>query len=76
MLDHKYGTYFNEELNNSVAKYATKTKCFSGTKFLEVRVCIAMGTNIAGHVEFWKKVLAKMNIQMNEFLQKCSYEKR
>ena len=64
MLDHKYDTCLNEALNNSVAKYAPKTKCFSGSKSLEARVCIAMGTNIVGHVEFWKKVLAEMNIKM------------
>ena len=52
MLDHDHDTSLNEALNNSVMSFAPKNKCFSGTKSLEARVCIAMGINIVGHEVF------------------------
>lgn len=54
MLNHRKDTCLNEALNNAVMSFAPKNKCFSGTRSLEARVCIAMGCNIIGHKMFGK----------------------
>ena len=75
MLNHKNDTSLNEALNNSVMSFAPKNKCFSGTKSLEARVCIAMGVNIVGHYKFWKLVFAKLGITMTDSLIKVLQQK-
>lgn len=52
-LDHEYDTCMNEARNNSVATFAPKNRCFSGTKSLEARVCMSAGIDIDGHFLFW-----------------------
>ena len=68
MLNHNKDTSLNEALNNSVMSFAPKNKCFSGSKSLEVRVCIAMGINIVGHHKFWQLVLERLGITMTDSL--------
>ena len=68
MLNHKKDTSLNEAINNSVMSFAPKNKCFSGSKSLGARVCIAMGVNIVGHHKFWKLVFKRMGITMTDSL--------
>ena len=42
---HSYSTQKNEAMNNSVAKYAPKTRTYSTTMALTNRVMIAIGTS-------------------------------
>jgi hypothetical protein len=50
-------------------KYAPKSKTYSKTLSLKVRVCIAASTNCTGHELFWKKVLQRMKLEMSSELQ-------
>ena len=75
MLNHNKDTSLNEALNNSVMSFAPKNKCFSGTKSLEARVCIAMGVNIVGHHKFWQLVFDRLGINMTESLN-CVLRKK
>ena len=60
---HSYSTQKNEAMNNSVAKYAPKTRTYSTTMALTNRVMIAIGTSNLGYVTFWERV----------FFRSCSY---
>ena len=75
MLDHNKDTCLNEALNTSVAAFAPKNKCFSGTNSLEARVCMSAGINIDEHFLFWHKVLKEMGITMTESLESVLNEK-
>ena len=48
MLMHQWSTQINEIMNNSIAVYVPKTKNFSGTLSLRIRVGISTGTLALG----------------------------
>ena len=52
---HSYSTQKNEAMNNSVAKYAPKTRTYSTTMALTNRVMIVIGTSNLGYVTFWER---------------------
>ena len=52
-------------MNNSVAKYASKTGTYSTTMALTNRVMIAIGTSNLGYVTFWEGVFSDLTLIMN-----------
>jgi len=62
---HCYSTQKNEAMNNSVAKYAPKTRTYSTTMALTNRVMIAIGTSNLGYVTFWERVFTDLDLIMN-----------
>jgi len=62
---HNYSTQKNEVMNNSVAKYAPKTRTYSTTMALTNRIMIAIGTYNFGYVTFWQRVFLDLGLTMN-----------
>ena len=52
-------------MNNSVAKYATKTRAFRTAMALTNRVMIAIGTSNLGYATFWERVFSDLGLIMN-----------
>ena len=52
MLHHEYNTQKDEDMNNSVASYALKSKTYPLTNSLLVRIATAAGVHIRGYEEF------------------------
>ena len=69
MLWHTSDTNLNEAMNRSISSFAPKDRTFSRTMSLNTRVCIAVGVNILGHYEFWKKVLDRLGVKMSDSLE-------
>ena len=46
-------TQKNEAVNTSVSSYAPKTKHYSGTDSLKIRVDIGAGCQVADYTSFW-----------------------
>ena len=62
---HLYDTQKNEAMNNSIAKYATKTKTYGMTISLTNRVMIAIGVSNLGAEAYWKQVYSMLVIPMS-----------
>ena len=61
-----FSTQNNEALNNSVAKYAPKTRTYSTSMALTNRVMIAIGTCNLDVSIFWSRVFVDLGLSMNE----------
>ena len=68
MLHHEYDTQKNKAMNNSVASYAPKSKIYSLTDSLLVRIAIAAGVQIRGYEQFWKAVFDSFHLNSNRNL--------
>ena len=62
---HLYDTQKNEDMNNSIAKYAPKTKRYGMTISLTNRVMIAIGVSNLGAEAYWKRVYLRLVIPMS-----------
>ena len=62
---HLYDTQKNEAMNNSISKYATKTKTYGMTISLTNRVMIAIGVSNLGAEAYWKQVYSMLVIPMS-----------
>ena len=61
---HIFSTQKNEAMNNSVAKYAPKTRTYSTSMSLTNRVMIAIGCCNLGFYIFWNRVYADLGLIM------------
>ena len=65
MLHHLYDTHKNEAMNNSVAAYAPKSKTYSLTDSLLVRIAIASGVQILGYEKFWSGLFTAFHLDVD-----------
>ena len=63
---HKFSTQKNETMNNSVAKYAPKTRTYSTSISITNRVMIAIGWCNLGFCLFWSRVYNCLGLIMSD----------
>ena len=65
---HIYTTQCNEAMNNSIAKYAPKSRTYSSSMSLSHRVAIATGIFNLGFYNFWSRVYTDLGMAMTSAL--------
>jgi hypothetical protein len=63
--NHPFDTQTNESLNESIARLAPKSVCYSGTNSLNSRIAIVIGIHNLGYHDFFSKVLQGVTVPLS-----------
>ena len=66
---HTYNTQKNKAINKSVTKYAPKDRCYAKTMSLTARTHVAAGIDAVGRLQFWMRVLERVDVNMTPTLR-------
>ena len=70
-LPHNYSTQKNDPINHSVATLAHKTKKYSKTNSLRIRVMLYAGSQVVGYHDLWNSMFNKFNLDLDSNLAQC-----
>jgi hypothetical protein len=63
---HEFDTNLNEDMNQSVATYASKGLTFCSTPSLRARVLTAAGIQLVGYHRFWTSIFSRSNLPIKK----------
>ena len=64
MCAHEFDTQVNEGMNTCIARYAPKTRTYSKSISVEIRVLIGVCIFLTGYHYFWTELLQQLEIDI------------